>query len=126
MMLRMDPYIPLTIRDKDGAIINFNNKGNEIIENIKSAGFSYKGKTLFFETEKPRWESAVHDAFFGTRVEWVLVLDVFYPIDNSLGFHALGDEFIGRPNLDAVIIGITHAKPVEFVGILWYVVAVFV
>ena len=59
MMLRIDPYIPLTIRDKDGAVINFNNKGNEIIENIKSAGFTYKGKTLFFETEKPRWEGLI-------------------------------------------------------------------
>lgn len=59
MLLRIDPYIPLTIRDKDGNIMNFNNKGNEIIENLKSAGFEYKGKTLYFETEKPRWEALV-------------------------------------------------------------------
>lgn len=59
MLLRIDPYIPLTIRDSDGTIINFNNKGNTIIENLKKANFSYKGKTLFFETEKPRWESLI-------------------------------------------------------------------
>ena len=59
MLLRIDPYIPLTVRDKDGNIMNFNNKGNEIIENLKSVGFEYKGKTLFFETEKPRWEALI-------------------------------------------------------------------
>lgn len=59
MLLRMDPYIALTIRDQDGNIMNFDNKGNSIIENLKAAGFSYKGKTLFFETEKPRWEALI-------------------------------------------------------------------
>lgn len=59
MLLRIDPYIPLTIRDSDGTIMNFNNKGNSIIDNLQKAGFSYKGKTLFFETEKPRWEALV-------------------------------------------------------------------
>ena len=59
MVLRMDPYIPLTIRDYEGNIMNFNNKGNDIIENLKKAGYSYKGKTLLFETEKPRWEALV-------------------------------------------------------------------
>ena len=37
MLLRIDPYIPLTIRDSEGAIMNFNNKGNQIIENLKYA-----------------------------------------------------------------------------------------
>ena len=59
MFLRMDPYIPLTIRDADGNIMNFNNKGNAIIDNLEKAGFTYKGKTLLFETEKPRWEALV-------------------------------------------------------------------
>jgi len=59
MILRIDPYIPLTIRDGEGNIMNFNNKGNEIIENLKSTGFEYKGKNLFFENEKPRWEALV-------------------------------------------------------------------
>lgn len=59
MYLRIDPYIPLTIRDSEGNIMNFNNKGNEIIENLKKAGFEYKGSNLFFETEKPRWEALV-------------------------------------------------------------------
>lgn len=59
MLLRMDPYIPLSIRDNEGNMINFNNKGNQIIENIVNSGFKYKGKTLYFETEKPRWESLI-------------------------------------------------------------------
>ena len=59
MLLRIDPYIPMTIRDYEGNIMNFNNKGNTIIDNLKKAGFIYKGKTLYFETEKPRWEALV-------------------------------------------------------------------
>ena len=42
MMLRIDPYVPLTIRDNEGNIMNFNNKGNTIIDNLKKAGFKYK------------------------------------------------------------------------------------
>lgn len=59
MLLRMDPYVPITIRDAEGNIMNFNNKGNAITDNLKNAGFEYKGKTLYFETEKPRWEALV-------------------------------------------------------------------
>ena len=59
MSLRIDPYIPLTIRDSQGTIMNFNNQGNRIIDNLKSAGFSYKGKNVSFENEKPRWEGLV-------------------------------------------------------------------
>lgn len=59
MLLRIDPYIPLTIRDSEGNIMNFNNKGTQIIESLKKANFEYKGKTLNFETEKPRWEALV-------------------------------------------------------------------
>lgn len=55
----MDPYIPETIRDQDGNTINFNNQASKIIDNLRKAGFSYKGKTKFFETEKPRWEALV-------------------------------------------------------------------
>lgn len=59
MLLRIDPYIPLTIRDIDGNVMNYNENGNEIINNLKEAGFTYKGKNLYFETEKPRWEALV-------------------------------------------------------------------
>lgn len=59
MLLRIDPYIPLTIRNSEGNIMNVNNKGNNIISSLKQAGFSYKGKTLYFETEKPRWEALI-------------------------------------------------------------------
>ena len=59
MLLRIDPYIPLTIRDAQGNIMNINNKGTEIINNLKKAEFSYKGKNLYFENEKPRWEALI-------------------------------------------------------------------
>lgn len=59
MLLRMDPYIPATVRDHEGNIINFNNQINLIMSNLDSAGFIHQGRTLFFEGEKPRWEALV-------------------------------------------------------------------
>lgn len=59
MLLRMDPYIPISIRSNDGNIININNQETTILENLAAAGFEYKGKNLYFENEKPRWEALV-------------------------------------------------------------------
>lgn len=57
--LKMDPAIPMTIRDGKGNIANINNEANMINENLKKADFIYKGQNLYFETEKPRWEALV-------------------------------------------------------------------
>ena len=59
MLIRIDPCVPLTIRDAIGNILNFNENGSSVIDNLTSVGFKYKGKTLNFETEKPRWEAIV-------------------------------------------------------------------
>ena len=59
MLLKIDPYIPSTIRNHEGNIMNFNNQVNLIMANLKNAGFIHQGRTLFFEGEKPRWESLV-------------------------------------------------------------------
>lgn len=55
--LRMDPAIPITIRDNNGNIVNMNNEASIVMENLKNSGFTYKGQNLYFETEKPRWET---------------------------------------------------------------------
>ena len=57
MLLKIDPYIISTIRDNKGNIINFNNETNVIQANLESTDFKYKGKSLYFEDEKPRWEA---------------------------------------------------------------------
>lgn len=59
MLLRMDPYIPLSVRSNNGDILNINNQESVILENLVTAGFEYKGKNLFFENENPRWEALV-------------------------------------------------------------------
>ena len=59
MLLKIDPYIPSTIRDYEGNIMNFNNQVNLIMANLQTAGFIHQGRTLFFEGEKPRWEALV-------------------------------------------------------------------
>lgn len=57
LILRMDPYIPATIRNIIGKPINMNNEINKIMKNIKDAGFSYKGQNKYFENELPRYEA---------------------------------------------------------------------
>ena len=59
MYLKMDPYIPVTIRDEFGNIINMNNEANLILANLKSAGFQHKGNNLYFENEKSRFEALI-------------------------------------------------------------------
>ena len=59
MLLRMDPYIPISIHSNDGNLINMNNQESIILENLATAKFEYKGKNLYFENEKPRWEALV-------------------------------------------------------------------
>lgn len=59
MLLKIDPYIPSTIRNHKGTIMNFNNQVNLIMANLQNAGFIHQGRTLFFEGEKPRWEALV-------------------------------------------------------------------
>lgn len=59
IILRMDPYIPATVRNKNGKIININNDINNIMLNLKNAGFKYKGQNKFFENEKNRFEGLV-------------------------------------------------------------------
>ena len=59
MLLRMDPYIAASIRNYQGEILNLNNKVDDITEALVDQGFEFKGKTVNFEGEKPRWESIV-------------------------------------------------------------------
>ncbi len=79
-----------------------------------------------FNVEKPRRESAIHDAFVTARIEGVLVLDIFDFVNNSLVFEAFGDEFVGGPDLNAVIVSVADAESVEFVGVFCGIVAILV
>lgn len=59
ILLRMDPYIPATIRNRRGITSNINSTVNNIMSNLKHAGFTYKGQNNFFENEKGRFESVI-------------------------------------------------------------------
>lgn len=59
MYLKMDPLIPVAIRDTEGNILNLNNETNLILANLKNAGFQHKGNNLYFENEKSRFEALV-------------------------------------------------------------------
>ena len=59
MLIKIDPLIPINIRDNKGKIININNESNIILTNLKAAGYEYLGANLFFENQKPRFEAIV-------------------------------------------------------------------
>lgn len=59
MYLKMDPYIPASIRDQNGNMLKMNNDLNIIMANLKNAEFTFKGKNLYFENEKARFETLV-------------------------------------------------------------------
>ena len=59
ILLRMDPYIPATIRNQNGTISNLNKSVNATMANLKHAGFKYKGQNNYFENEKGRFESII-------------------------------------------------------------------
>lgn len=71
MLLRMDPYITISVHNNTGDLMNLNNQESIILENLATAKFEYKGKNLYFENEKPRWEALVllnksNDELFNT------------------------------------------------------------
>ncbi len=57
ILLKMDPYIPAAIRNNKGKTTNMNQNINNIMVNLKDAGFDYKGQNKFFENELSRYES---------------------------------------------------------------------
>ncbi len=59
MLLKIDPLIPIALHSRNGEIINTNKEANTILENLKSTNFQYHGPTLFFESEKARFEAVV-------------------------------------------------------------------
>lgn len=59
LVLRMDPYIPATIRNSRGKATNMNKNINVIMANLKHAGFIYKGQNKFFENELSRYEGVL-------------------------------------------------------------------
>ena len=59
LLFRMDPYIPATIRNNKGKTTNMNKNINNIMANLKDAGFNYKGQNKFFENELSRYESVL-------------------------------------------------------------------
>ena len=59
MLLKIDPVIPVSLHNATGKILNINPESNIIVENLKASHWEYHGPTLFFETEKPRFEAVI-------------------------------------------------------------------
>ena len=59
IFLKIDPQIYISERDREGNIIAYNPKANDIIKTLTDAGFRYFGQNKYFETAKPRWEAIV-------------------------------------------------------------------
>lgn len=59
MMLKIDPVVPVSLRDETGKMLNINKEANIVVENLKASNWGYHGNNLFFETEKPRFEAVI-------------------------------------------------------------------
>ena len=57
LMMKMDPLIICSKRDKKGNIIGKNPNINQIINTLKNTGFTHCGFNSYFESVKPRWEA---------------------------------------------------------------------
>lgn len=55
ILLKIDPLILISKRDKDGNVVYENTHRDNIIETFKSAGFHHCGFNRAFESVKPRW-----------------------------------------------------------------------
>lgn len=55
ILLKIDPLILISKRDKDGNVIYENTHRDNIIETFKRAGFHHCGFNRTFESVKPRW-----------------------------------------------------------------------
>lgn len=77
LLLRMDPYIPATIRNKKGKASNMNKNINNIMANLKQAGFTYKGQNKFFENELSRYEGVL---LFQNRT----IKDIYLGFDKNI------------------------------------------
>jgi len=57
LMLKMDPLIICSKRNKKGEIIGKNPNIKQIITTLKKVGFTHCGFNSYFESVKPRWEA---------------------------------------------------------------------
>lgn len=60
LMIRMDPLIPISTRNKKGKILTKNNEQNALMTVLDNAGYRHNGKNLMFEAVKPRFEAELN------------------------------------------------------------------
>ena len=59
LMLKMDPLIICTKRDRKGKILGKNPNIDNIMNTLKNCGFTHCGFNSYFESVKPRWEAEI-------------------------------------------------------------------
>lgn len=57
LMLKMDPLIICTKRDRKGKVLGKNPNIDSILNTLKNCGFTHCGFNAYFEAVKPRWEA---------------------------------------------------------------------
>ena len=59
MIIKIDPLIIRSIRNKKGEIVQYNNSFDLIMSNLKNADFTHCGFNSYMESVKPRWHAIV-------------------------------------------------------------------
>lgn len=60
MIIKIDPLIIRSLRNKKGEIIKYNNSFEQIMSNLKNADFVHCGFNNYMESVKPRWHAIIH------------------------------------------------------------------
>lgn len=59
LILKIDPLILCTKRDKKGNVLAKNKNTEPIMDTLKRCGFTHCGNNMYFESVKPRWEAVL-------------------------------------------------------------------
>ena len=60
MILKIDPLVIRSLRNKKGEIVQYNNSFDLIMSNLKKADFTHCGFNSYMESVKPRWHAIIN------------------------------------------------------------------
>ena len=79
-----------------------------------------------FNIEEPARNRTVHNALFTAWIKRIFVLDIFNLPNDAFFFEALRDKLISCPDLEAILVRISDANLMKFLGPLWKIIAIII
>jgi len=77
LILKIDPLIIRTIRDKEGKVLQKNEQFNTILETLKQTGLLHCGFNNYLESVKPRWHAMLN-------MQGKNITELFYDLEKQV------------------------------------------